>query len=40
MGVYLNGLTANIGAPKSSYQEFLASDIIENIGNVYIDSIS
>jgi hydroxyethylthiazole kinase-like uncharacterized protein yjeF len=40
MGVYLHGLTANIGAPKSSYQAFIASDIIENIGNAYIESIS
>ena len=40
MGVYLHGLTANIGAPKSSYQAFIASDIIENIGNAYIETIS
>jgi ADP-dependent NAD(P)H-hydrate dehydratase len=40
MGVYLHGLTADIGAPKMSYQAFIASDIIENIGNAYIESIS
>jgi tetratricopeptide (TPR) repeat protein len=40
MGVYLHGLTANIGAPKSSYQAFIASDIIENIGNAYIELIA
>jgi hydroxyethylthiazole kinase-like uncharacterized protein yjeF len=39
MGVYLHGLAADIGAPKMSYQAFIASDIIENIGNAYIDSI-
>lgn len=39
MGVYLHGLTADIGAPKMSYQAFIASDIIENIGNAYIESI-
>lgn len=37
MGVYLHGMTANIGAPKMSYQAFIASDIIENIGNAYIE---
>ncbi|MCF8320283.1 MAG: NAD(P)H-hydrate dehydratase [Flavobacterium sp.] len=40
MGVYLHGLTADIGTPKMSYQAFIASDIIENIGNAYIESIS
>ena len=39
MGVYLHGLTADIGAPKMSYQAFIASDIIENIGNAYIESM-
>ncbi len=39
MGVYLHGLAADIGAPIMSYQAFIASDIIENIGNAYIDSI-
>jgi hydroxyethylthiazole kinase-like uncharacterized protein yjeF len=37
MGVYLHGMAANIGAPKMSYQAFIASDIIENIGNAYIE---
>ena len=40
LGVYLHGLTADIGAPKMSYQAFIASDIIENIGNAYIESTS
>jgi hydroxyethylthiazole kinase-like uncharacterized protein yjeF len=40
MGVYLHGLTADIGAPKMSFQAFIASDIIENIGNAYIQSTS
>lgn len=39
MGVYLHGLTADIGAPKMSCQAFIASDIIDNIGNAYIESI-
>ena len=38
LGVYLHGLTADIAAPKMSYQAFIASDIIENIGNAYLDS--
>lgn len=40
MGVFLHGLTADIGVPKSSYQAFIASDIIENIGNAYIELIA
>ena len=40
LGVYLHGLTADIAAPKMSYQAFIASDIIENIGNAYIKSVS
>jgi len=39
IGVYLHGLTANIGAAKMGYQSFIASDIIENIGNAYIESM-
>jgi hydroxyethylthiazole kinase-like uncharacterized protein yjeF len=38
IGVYLHGLTADIAAPIMSYQAFIASDIIENIGNAYLDS--
>jgi hydroxyethylthiazole kinase-like uncharacterized protein yjeF len=38
LGVYLHGLTADIAAPKMSYQAFIASDIIENIGNAYLYS--
>ena len=40
LGVYLHGLTADIAAPKMSYQAFIASDIIENIGNAYLESAS
>jgi ADP-dependent NAD(P)H-hydrate dehydratase len=40
LGVYLHGLTAEIAAPKMSYQAFIASDIIENIGNAYLESTS
>jgi hydroxyethylthiazole kinase-like uncharacterized protein yjeF len=39
LGVYLHGLTADIAAPKMSYQAFIASDIIENIGNAYLYSM-
>lgn len=38
LGVYLHGLTADIAAPKMSYQAFIASDIIENIGIAYLES--
>lgn len=38
LGVYLHGLTADIAAPKMSCQAFIASDIIENIGNAYLYS--
>ncbi len=40
LGVYLHGLTADIAAPKMSYQAFIASDIIENIGIAYLESTS
>ena len=40
LGVYLHGLTADIAAPKMSYQAFIASDIIENIGNAYLYSMT
>jgi ADP-dependent NAD(P)H-hydrate dehydratase len=36
LGVYLHGLTADIAAPKISYQSFIASDIIETIGQAYL----
>lgn len=39
IGIYLHGLTADIGAPKMSYQAFIASDSIDNIGNAYLESI-
>ena len=40
LSVYLHGLTADIAAPKMSYQAFIATDIIENIGNAYLESAS
>jgi len=40
LGVYLHGLTADIAAPKMSYQAFIASDIIGNIGNAYLYSMT
>lgn len=39
LGVYLHGLTADIAAPKMSYQAFIASDIIDNIGNAYLEMV-
>jgi hydroxyethylthiazole kinase-like uncharacterized protein yjeF len=36
LGVYLHGLTADIGLPETGYQSFLASDIISNIGRAYL----
>lgn len=39
LGVYLHGCTADIAAPKMSYQAFIASDSIDNIGNSYLELI-
>lgn len=36
LGVYLHGLTANIAVPKTGFQSFIASDIIENLGEVFL----
>ena len=36
LGVYLHGLTADIALPETGYQSFIASDVIDNIGNAYI----
>ena len=36
LGVYLHGLTADIGLPETGYQSFIASDIIERIGKAYL----
>jgi len=36
LAVYLHGLTADIALPKTGYQSFIASDIIENIGKAYL----
>ncbi len=37
VGVYLHGLTAEIGVQQIHPRAFIASDIIENIGNAYRD---
>lgn len=36
LGVYLHGLTADLGAPEMSYQAFVASDIIGYLGKVFL----
>lgn len=36
LGVYLHGLTANIALPKTGFQSFIASDIIDNIGKAFL----
>ncbi|MFV8354099.1 NAD(P)H-hydrate dehydratase [Flavobacterium sp. XS2P14] len=36
MGVYLHGLTADIALPETGYQSFIASDVISNIGKVFL----
>ena len=37
IGVFLHGLTANLSATKIHARSFIASDIIENIGNAYFE---
>jgi hydroxyethylthiazole kinase-like uncharacterized protein yjeF len=37
LGVYLHGLTADIAAPEMSYQAFVASDIINYLGKVFLN---
>lgn len=37
IGVYLHGLTADLSAKKIHPRSFIASDIIENIGNAYFE---
>ena len=36
LGVYLHGLTADIALPKTGFQSFIASDIIENLGEAFL----
>lgn len=36
LGVYLHGLTADIALPKTGFQSFIASDIIENLGKAFL----
>ena len=36
LGVYLHGLTADIALSKTSYQSFIASDVIANIGKAFL----
>ncbi|SFB27690.1 yjeF C-terminal region, hydroxyethylthiazole kinase-related [Flavobacterium swingsii] len=40
IGVYLHGLTADIAYPDVSYQSFIASDIIETLGEAYLHIIA
>lgn len=36
LGAYLHGLTADIALPETSYQSFIASDVIANIGRAFL----
>ncbi len=36
LGVYLHGLTADIALPKTGFQSFIASDIINHIGDAFL----
>ncbi|MFL9831657.1 NAD(P)H-hydrate dehydratase [Flavobacterium sp. ST-87] len=36
LGVFLHGLTADIAVPKTGFQSFIASDIIENLGEAFL----
>ncbi|RTY86290.1 NAD(P)H-hydrate dehydratase [Flavobacterium sp. RSP15] len=36
LGVYLHGLTADIALSETSYQSFIASDVIANIGKAFL----
>lgn len=36
LGVYLHGLTADIALPKTGFQSFIASDIIDNLGAAFL----
>jgi len=35
-GVYLHGLTADIAVPKTGFQSFIASDIINHLGEAFL----
>ncbi|MFA9189689.1 NAD(P)H-hydrate dehydratase [Flavobacterium sp. FBOR7N2.3] len=36
LGVYLHGLTADIALPKTGFQSFIASDVIDNLGAAFL----
>jgi ADP-dependent NAD(P)H-hydrate dehydratase len=36
LGVYLHGLTADIAAPKTGFESFIASDIINYLGKAFL----
>lgn len=40
LGVYLHGLTADIAVPKTGFQSFIASDIINHIGEAFLSLVS
>lgn len=40
LGVYLHGLTADIALSEMSYESFIASDIIANLGEAYLHIIA
>ncbi|KAF2334847.1 NAD(P)H-hydrate dehydratase [Flavobacterium daemonense] len=39
LGVFLHGLTADIALPKTGYESFIASDIIENLGKAFLSLV-
>ena len=40
LGVYLHGLTADVGMQNNTYETFIASDIIDNLANAYIEFLA
>ena len=40
LGVYLHGLTADIAMQKQTYETLIASDIIENLANAFIELLA
>ncbi|KFF05846.1 NAD(P)H-hydrate dehydratase [Flavobacterium reichenbachii] len=39
LGVFLHGLTADLAVPKTGYESFIASDIIENLGKAFLNLV-
>ena len=39
-GVYIHGLTADIALQNQSYETFIASDIIDNLSNAFVNLLA